>query len=176
MSEEKTADAVKIEELTNKINELQTALDSATATSGNSAELQKRIKELEGIKNTAFKERDELKSKLKEKEDADAIAKGEFKTLAEQRQAEIEKLTKEKSDFEEKAKAYEKQIKEKRKQVKEQLGDEYKDYMDKLELTELEDLVSKIKKTQTDTDKFKPGGAGGNGNLTVEERVAKMYK
>lgn len=93
MSDEKTAEA-KLAEAEAKLTEQQTKLD----------ELQRKLESIPNNPehfNQLKAERDEAKKKLKDLEDAEATAKGEFERLATDRLTQIEQLKGEKAKLEE---------------------------------------------------------------------------
>lgn len=83
MADEKTAEA-KLAETEAKLKELETT----------KAELEEKLSKVDNTEHfeKLKKERDEAKKKLKEIEDANALAKGEFEKLANDRLAELETL------------------------------------------------------------------------------------
>ena len=131
MSEEKTAEA-KLVEAEAKLTEQNTKL----------AELEEKLKNIPNNPEHFDKlkgERDEAKRKLKEFEDKQAEAKGEFEKLANDRLAELEAIKNEKTELEEIAGKWTSYEKSRRETLLSKLTDEKVKKIGE-KLTTLEDL------------------------------------
>lgn len=142
MSEEKTAEA-KLAEAEAKLTEQTSKL----------AELEEKLKKVDNTEHfeKVKKERDEAKRKLKEIEEAEATAKGEFEKLANDRLAELEAERAEKLTLKEKADKLDSYEKTRREALlKEVTDEELRKVYEKYELSDLEIVVAKIRESKPD--------------------------
>ena len=131
------------------------------------AKAQERIKNLEQSKADLIKSEKELKGKLKAKEDAEAIAKGDLQSIIESQKAELEALRVKEAELEEAKKQRDEIITATKKELLEMLPDEHKKLAEDLTIAKLREYVKlNSKKDPAGMD----AGRSGNGTIDVTGR------
>ena len=166
-----------VEELEAKNAELMKALEDSKAT-GTDDEQRKRLEFLEGEHKTLISARDKAKEEKRLADEKHLTDQGEYKTLAEQRQADIDKLTCSSTKLAEQLAGYTKRDEERLAKLITTVPDNYKGLItDDLPLSKRLEMAETFQTIKPQPPGTRLPGEGGDPNKqTSVQRIAAGLK